>query len=87
MKELLQQIEQKYNKQQEENEQLNKRLDKQIQNEHKAKQESDNLRKQAYVIRQKVKRIQKLIANNKLDIASTLLQEVDIKLGSMYVGH
>lgn len=87
MKELLQQIEQKYNKQQEENEQLNKRLDKQIQNEHKARQESDNLRKQAYVIRQKVKRIQKLIANNKIDIASTLLQEVDIKLGSMYVGH
>lgn len=87
MKELLQQIENYDRQQKEQIRQLNTQLDKQTQNAYNAKEESDNLRKQAYVIRQKVKKIQKLLANGKTDIASTLLQEVDIKLGSMYVGH
>lgn len=87
MKELLQQIENYDRQQKEQIRQLNTQLDKQTQKAYNAKEEPDNLRKQAYVIRQKVKKIQKLLANGKTDIASTLLQEVDIKLGSMYVGH
>lgn len=87
MKELLQQIENYNRQQQEQISTLKKQLDSRVQAEYEQRQESDNLRKQAYVIRQKVKRVQKLLANGKTDIASTLLQEVDIDLGSMYVGH
>lgn len=84
MKELLQQIENHDRQQKEQIRQLTTQLDKQTQNAYNAKQESDNLRKQAYVIRQKVKKIQKLILNNKIDTATILLAEIDTKLGRMY---
>ena len=45
---------------------------------------SDNIRKQAYVIRQKVKKIQKLVLNNKLDTTTILLDEINTKLNRMY---
>ena len=84
MKELLQQIENYDRQQQEQIRQLNTQLEKQTQSAYNAKQESDNLRKQAYVIRQKVKKIQKLVLNNKIDTATILLDEVSTKLNRMY---
>ena len=45
---------------------------------------SDNIRKQAYVIRQKGKKIQKLVLNNKLDTTTILLDEINTKLNRMY---
>ena len=58
-----------------------------VADEYKARQKTENLCKQAYIIRQKVKRIQKLIAGNNVEVAQALLQEVNKELTNMYVGH
>ena len=86
MKELLQQIEYRFNKQQQDINTLSTRVDSLVADEYKARQKTEYLCKQAYIIRQKVKRIQKLIANNNV-VAQTLLQEVNKELTNMYVGH
>ena len=77
MKELLQQIEYRFNKQQQDINTLSTRIDSLVADEYKARQKTEYLYKQAYIIRQKVKRIQKLIANNNVEVAQTLLQEVN----------
>ena len=86
MKELLQQIEYRFNKQQQDISTLSTRIDSLVADEYKARQKTEDLCKQAYIIRQKVKRIQKLIDNN-VEVAQTLLQEVNKELASMYVGN
>ena len=87
MKELLQQIEYRFNKQQQDISTLSTRVDSLVADEYKARQKADDLCKQAYIIRQKVKRIQKLIASNNVKVAQTLLQEVNKELTNMYAGH
>ena len=87
MKELLQQIEYRFNKQQQDISTLSTRIDSLVADEYKARQKTEDLCKQAYIIRQKVKRIQKLIANNNVEVAQTLLQEVNKELTNMYVEH
>ena len=87
MKELLQQIEYRFNKQQQDINTLSTRLDSLVADEYKARQKTEYLCKQAYIIRQQVKRIQKLIANNNVEVAQTLLQEVNKELTNMYVEH
>ena len=86
MKELLQQVEYRFNTQQQDISTLNKRIDSLVEDEYKARQKAEYLCKQAYIIRQKVKRIQKLIDNN-VEVAQTLLQEVNKELASIYVGN
>lgn len=87
MKELLQQIEYRFNKQQQDISTLSTRLDSLVADEYKARQKTEYLCKQAYIIRQKVKRIQKLITNNNIEVAQTLLQEINKELTNMYIGH
>lgn len=84
MQELLQQIEHNFNNLQQNVSTLNKRVDSLTQEEYRARQKAVDLCKQAYIIRQKVSRIQKLITNNKVDIALKLLQEVNKQLCNMY---
>ena len=66
---------------------LSTRIDSLVADEYKARQKTEYLCKQVYIIRQKVKRIQKLIASNNVKAAQTLLQEVNKELTNMYVGH
>ena len=87
MKELLQQIEYRFNKQQQDINTLSTRIGSLVVDEYRAKQKTEYLCKQAFIIRQKVKRIQKLIASNNVEVAQALLQEVNKELTNMYVGH
>ena len=87
MKELLQQIEYRFNKQQQDINTLSTRIGSLVADEYRAKQKTEYLCKQAFIIRQKVKRMQKLIASNNVEVAQALLQEVNKELTNMYVGH
>lgn len=87
MKELLKQIESIDRAQKDEINILNVRLERQNRREFQIRADKDKLHKKAYVIRQKIKRVKKLLTSDKIDIANTLLQEIEEELKSMYVNN
>lgn len=87
MKELLKQIESIDRAQKDEINILKVRLERQNRREFQIRADKDKLHKKAYVIRQKIKRVKKLLTSDKIDIANTLLQEIEVELKSMYVNN
>ena len=87
MKELLKQIEYIDRAQKDEINILNVRLERQRRRELQIKADKDKLHIKAYVIRQKIKRVKKLLTSDKIDIANTLLQEIEEELKSMYANN
>lgn len=87
MKELLRQIENWGKMKEDEINLLKVRLERQNRRELQIRADKDKLHIKAYVIRQKIKRVKKLLTSDKIDIANTLLQEIEEELKSMYANN